>query len=120
MLAVVGMVGLAVLDWHGLSLPQPHPDAVPQLMHAFREATVLLPARGAVGYIGPTEPGVSDGEIRFIAQYALAPRLLTDDMQEVRLAIAPPGLSRPRYDQIEASGWISIASLPGGVRVYRR
>ena len=119
-LVLVGAWGLGVLDWHAATLPDPRSDAVPQLMIAFRESAALVPATGTLAYVSPSVPTLSDGDIRFIAQYALAPRLLTDDVTNQRIAIAPPGLDAERHVQMLAGGWTSGDPLPGGVRVYRR
>ena len=89
-------------------------------MIAFRESAALVPATGTLAYVSPSVPTLSDGDIRFIAQYALAPRLLTDDVTNQRIAIAPPGLDAERHVQMLAGGWTSGDPLPGGVRVYRR
>jgi hypothetical protein len=89
-------------------------------MIAFRESAALVPATGTLAYVSPSVPTLSDGDIRFIAQYALAPRLLTDDVTNQRVAIAPPGLDAERHVQMLAGGWTSGDPLPGGVRVYRR
>jgi hypothetical protein len=118
--AAAGIIGLLILGWSALSLPPARPDTVDQLMTAFRAAGPHLPARGTVGYVGPSAPTVSDGEIRYIAQYALAPRLLVDDLANQAVAIAPPALDARRSAEIIAQGWTAGPALDGGVRVYRR
>lgn len=119
-LVLIGLWGLAVLDWRGLSLPAAKQDAVGQLMEAFRESSPLIPENGTLGYVAPSEPSVSDGEIRFIAQFALAPRVLLDDLTNQRVAISPPSLDSARHAAMLASGWTASAFLPHGVRVYHR
>ena len=119
-MSLVGAWGLAVLSWYGFSLPRANQDAVGQLKEAFSESKPLIPISGTLGYVSSSAPSVSDGEIRFIAQYALAPRVLLDDLTNQHVAIAPPSLDSARHAAMLASGWTDSTLLPHGVRVYRR
>lgn len=119
-LMFIGIYGLAVLNWQGYNLPDPRPDAVAHLMAAFGGAIEFLPTSGTIGYVGPQDPTVSDGEVRFIAQYALAPRLIVDDLSDQRAAISRPGLASEVHQAMLTQGWVVTRELPGGIRIYRR
>ena len=100
---------------------QPDPWAVESGMRRFAGAATQLPAFGAVGYLSDV-PFQDRGTLAFlVAQYALAPRLLTPvEQKDPQQAVG--NFSQP-IDYAKAgakAGYRMEADIGNGVVLYRK
>jgi len=79
-----------------------------------------LPVRGHVLYVA-TAPNPTDAQaMRFMAQEALVPLVMVDDVTAADAAVTGPAASPTIDTSMVNAGLTLVAVAPGGVRVYRR
>ncbi|MCC7243370.1 MAG: hypothetical protein IT180_15700 [Acidobacteria bacterium] len=105
---------------HFSALPPARADGVAHLLALYEGAVPYLPANQPVAFLQRTPGSVDSIELRFVVQYAIVPRLLTDDPTAASVAVSPPAFSREEKLATQESGWRLIATLDGGVCVYAR
>ncbi|HMR75234.1 MAG TPA: hypothetical protein PKD61_08980 [Polyangiaceae bacterium] len=140
-LRIVAVMGLLLLaTWTtrrslGFAEPEPHESCPERLSRRYLPLKPHLPSSGVIGYIGPelTEDGCNS---KFMAQYVLAPLLVTHVWEENIRAVArrtdfvvPVTLPLVIVDQAEpeAANWIRdspqfslLMDFGDGVLLYGR
>jgi hypothetical protein len=96
-------------------------DQITQMLAAYRKLPTYLPAAGEIGFVATTGDPTFDSANYYVAQYALAPRVVVLPIgPHVRFVItgvnAPPGIDRTPALQ----GFELVALRDMGVRVFRR
>lgn len=96
-------------------------DHVTQMLAAYRQLTTYLPASGEIGFLMTTDNQTFNSANYYVAQYALAPRVVVLPIgPHVRFVItgvnAPPGIDRMPVLQ----GFELVGLRDMGVRVFRR
>jgi len=122
---VAALVTVMFSAWQGLTAQPPVRDATPdqisQMRAAYRQLTTYLPASGEIGFLMTTDNQTFNSANYYVAQYALAPRVVVLPIgSHVRFVItgvnAPPGIDRmPVLEGFELVGLRDM-----GVRVFRR
>jgi hypothetical protein len=116
--ALVWAVLSAAIAWG--SAPAPGVDSVTALEMEFRALARVLPPSGAVGFLR-YEVDDDRGDrimVFYVAQYALAPRLVEKRTDREFLIVARDALRRGVDDRL--AGFEPVASSKEGYRVYRR
>jgi hypothetical protein len=90
--------------------------AVAQIEHVARVDD--LPA--TVGYLGFADEATQASGDRYQTQYALAPRLLTDDLAIVDVVLSARGAPASLDQDSRLGAFVLVRVAPGGIRVYRR
>jgi hypothetical protein len=95
-----------------------HPVA--DLDAEFRSLVEHLPSRGVIGFLDPHEDAteIDGGLTWFIAQYALAPRVVVSRVGP-EFVIVARGTARPGGDS-RLDGYAHVTSVDGDHRLYRR
>lgn len=121
---VVCIVQLAIYQHHLARAPVP-PDLITPVRAAFAALHVDLPATGAIGFL-PTlaDPTLAVGSF-FVAQYALAPHVLSLELDKAGLVIAGPTATLMTDDDPRLRGFAFVGERAGGmeggaIRLYRR
>ena len=96
------------------------PDPTDDLDAEFSALAEHLPPRGLVGFLDRYADGGTDDAARtwFVAQYALAPRVVVSRVGPEFLIVAS-GAAKPGGDP-RLDGYIHIETVAGGHRLYRR
>jgi hypothetical protein len=113
-------------DWRRIR--EARPDAVTRDEEQFRSLIAFLPTRGRIGYLQPPDwPGAAAVRRFYVAQYALAPRLIVMHTEPEIVIVTPRAsgasgatrgasvLSDPRL-----AGFQLAARSATGVRLFRR
>ncbi len=119
-LAVLGLVVIAASLRQASVTSGMRPDGTDHVVSLYRAARSSLPARGTVAFIQSTTDSASAAELRFLAQYALVPLVLTSDTTAARVLVTSPQFSDARDETLRAAGWRSTAVSHGGIRIYER
>ena len=122
---VAALVTVMFSAWQALTAQPPvrdvTPDQISQMRAAYRQLTTYLPASGEIGFLMTTDNQTFNSANYYVAQYALAPRVVVLPIgSHVRFVItgvnAPPGIDRmPVLEGFELVGLRDM-----GVRVFRR
>jgi hypothetical protein len=117
-IVLAGSLASAVAAWRGAAARPP--DPVGALEAEFRALARVLPPTGAVGFLKYYEDDGRADHIRvyYVAQYALAPRLVVKRTDPAFLIVAP-GASRPGGDE-RLQGFHLIVSSNEGYHLYQR
>jgi hypothetical protein len=113
-------VAVSMLAAHAASLGIARPDGTISVLSLYRSARPALPASGYVAFVPTENDPVGGGATRFLAQYALAPIVLVDDVADVAAAITGPAAPESLDRTLAERGLSLHAVESGGVRVYRR
>jgi len=122
---VAALVTIVFAAWQALTAPPAvrdvTSDQISQMLAAYRKLPTYLPAAGEIGFVTTTGDPTFDSANYYVAQYALAPRVVVLPIgPHVRFVItgvnAPPGIDRMPVLQ----GFELVALRDMGVRVFRR
>lgn len=95
---------------------RPTPDNVGPLLDWYHRVSAEVPSDGRIGFLSTVE----DSTAMFVAQHALAPRLLVTTFDDTAVVITGPGASAVVDQDPRLVGFRLQAVSSGGVRVYRR
>lgn len=122
---VAALVTVMFSAWQALTAEPPVREAisdqVTQMRAVYSQLTTYLPASGEIGFLMTTDNPTFNSANYYVAQYALAPRVVVLPIgSHVRFVItgvnAPPGIDRtPPLQGFELVGLRAM-----GVRVFRR
>ena len=117
-IVLAGSLASAVAAWRDAAA-RPL-DSVGALEAEFRSLAHVMPPAGVVGFLKYYE---EDGRadhllVYYVAQYALAPRLVVKRTDPEFLIVAPGALSPGRDNRLR--NFLPIASSINGYRVYQR
>jgi len=117
---LVGAVGVALL-LAAVGAPAPvATHAVGPVLAAYRTAALDLPDRGPIAFVTTSDDPTTASAHQYLAQHALAPRLVVVSTDEVAAAVTEPG-APTRVDAILAAVGLRLVRVTAeGVRVYRR
>lgn len=96
------------------------PDRMSEQDAEFRAFIAYLPPSGTIGFLQPFD-GWSDTSVRthYAAQYALAPRVVTESRLTEEFVIVALDAAGPEGDP-RLAGFVEVARVPGGHRLFRR
>ena len=117
---VVVAVAVAMLAVHAASLGSARRDGTTSVLALYRSARPSLPASGYVAFMPTETDPIGSSATRFLAQYALAPLVLVDNLASVTDAITGPAASANLDHTLAEQGLVLRAVAAGGIRVYRR
>jgi hypothetical protein len=90
-------------------------------MTLYASVAAELPAGARIGFVSLLADRAASGAARFIAQNALAPRLLDSDLTAVSFVVTTPAAPRGELDDDpRLTGFELIRTSAGGIRIYRR
>jgi hypothetical protein len=95
-------------------------DSVTSIEQEFRALARVLPPSGAVGFLrfAADDDSVDHTMVFYLAQYALAPRLV-EKRTDLEFLVVARGAMRPGRDD-RLAGFEPVASSKEGYRVYQR
>ena len=94
---------------------------VGHLMTLYASVAAELPIGARVGFVSLLADRAASGAARFIAQNALAPRLLDSDLTAVSFVVTTPAAPRGELDDDpRLAGFELLRTSAGGIRIYRR
>ncbi|MCC7126753.1 MAG: hypothetical protein IT178_18020 [Acidobacteria bacterium] len=117
---LLGALVITASARYGMSLATASADGSEHVLSLYRAARPSLPARGPVVFLQAPADDAAAAEMRFLAQLALAPLVLTSDATGARVAISTPNFPADRDAAIQSAGWRATAMLHGGIRIYAR
>jgi len=118
MAAIAASLAWAVVhSWRGAVPADPTVDA---LLRSYLSVAPVLPPDARVGFLPVTADPTLATTTHFLAQYALAPRVVDLEFRDVALAVTGPGAPPAVDEDARLVGFELILVSDGGVRVYRR
>jgi hypothetical protein len=117
---VVVAIAVSMLAVHAASLGSARRDGATSVLALYRSARPSLPASGYVAFMPTETDPIDSSATRFLAQYALAPLVLVDDLASVTDAITGPAAAENLDRTLAEQGLVLRAVAAGGIRVYRR
>lgn len=117
---LLGALVISASARYGMSLATASADGSAHVLSLYRAARPSLPARGRVVFLQTPADDAAGAEMRFLAQLALTPLVLTSDAHGARVAISTPNFPADSDAAVQAAGWRSVALLHGGIRIYER
>jgi hypothetical protein len=119
-IGLVLAVAVSMLAVHAAGLGTARGDGSASMLSLYRSAKPALPERGYVAFVPTDADPVAGGATRFLAQYALAPLVLVDDIASAPAAITGPAAGESVDRMLVERGLSLDFVLSGGIRVYRR
>ena len=110
------------LAFAGAQLRRPVQDDLPveRIVGYYSALAPSIDAGLRVGFIGAGPDPTAAGLAHFLAQYALAPRVVDESLAAVTMAISAPGAPASLDGDPRLAGFELERVGEGGVRVYRR
>ena len=113
-------LAVSMLAIHTVGLGTARGDGSAAMLSLYRSAKPALPASGFVAFVPTDADPVAGSATRFLAQYALAPLVLVDDIASAPAAITGPAAGESVDRTLVERGLSLDVVLSGGIRVYRR
>jgi hypothetical protein len=117
---VVLAIAVSMLAVRAATLGTAQSDGTTSVLALYRSARPTLPASGYVAFLPTETDPTGSSATRFLAQYALAPIVLVDDIASVTDAITGPAAAESLDRTLAERGLVLRAVSAGGIRVYRR
>ena len=95
-------------------------DNVGRVLTLYASVAAHLPAGERIGFVSSIAARDESGAAMFLAQNALAPRLLDANLAAVSLVISAPAAPESLDDDPRLIDFELIGRAPGGIRIYRR
>jgi len=119
--AAVTLVALGQTAGHLIMLGPPTPDQIGPLLAAYESVEGMLPAGGSVGFLATSQDEVLNTVNYYVAQQALAPRVLTRDLgSTTEFIVTTTGIPQDGGGHPALSGFRLAGTGVLDVRVFRR
>ena len=110
----IALVAAALAGHAGLKLSRQPPDDARELVECYLELTPALPPSGRIGFLRTTAQEPDASRQYFLAQAALAPRIVDAASEEVQLVVSGP------HGPATVAGFDLLATASNGARAYGR
>lgn len=118
--ALVVFCSVASLVYRGAVGARPAADDVGRILTLYASVAADLPAGERIGFVSAVAARAESGAMMYLAQNALAPRLLDADLAAVSFVISTPAAPESLDADVRLIGFELIGRPPGGIRIYRR
>ena len=118
--ALVVLCSLASLAYRDTVGARPAPDDVARLLNLYTSVASRLPAGERIGFVSSVADRARSTAMLYLAQNALAPRLLDPGLAGVSHVISTPSTPESLDDDPRLTDFQLIGSTPEGIRIYRR
>lgn len=115
-LAIVS--GFAALAWRAAT-DRWQPDPFGPVIAQYEQVAPVLPARGRIGLLPAVADPLKSAGVAYMAQYALVPRLLDQNLVDVSVIVTTPGATDAVDRDPRVAGFRLVGTFPGDIRVYR-
>jgi hypothetical protein len=118
---VLALIALAQSAVHVARMPPPPADGIGAVLAAYESVAPLLPADGLIGFVETSADADLNRLNYYLAQHALAPRLLSREPDvAANVVITTPG-GPPDAEKVpRLAGFTLIGTGLGEIRVFRR
>lgn len=105
---------------HRVAVDRPAPDNVGEILASYAAVASDLPAVGRIGFLSLIANPTTAGATAFLAQNALAPRLLDPNLTAVPFVVTTPRAPKTLDDDPRLTSFDLITASPAGIRISRR
>lgn len=120
LVALVVSCSLGSLAYREAVGARPVADDIGRLLALYASVAADLPPGERIGFVSAVSDRAKSGAMMYLAQNALAPRLLDANLAAVSLVISTPAAPQSLDDDLRLIGFELIGRTPGGIRIYRR
>jgi hypothetical protein len=117
---LVVLCSLASLAYRDAVGARPAPDDVARLLTLYTSVASGLPPGERIGFVSSVADRARSTAMLYLAQNALAPRLLDPGLAGVSHVISTPSAPESLDDDPRLTDFHLIGRTPEGVRIYRR
>ena len=118
--ALVVLCSLASLAYRDMVGARSVTDDVAPLLTLYTSVASRLPAGERIGFVSSVADRARSTAMLYLAQNALAPRLLDPGLAEVSHVISTPSAPESLDDDPRLTDFQLSGSTPEGIRIYRR
>jgi hypothetical protein len=118
--ALVVLCSLASLAYRDMVGARSVTDDVAHLLTLYTSVASRLPADERIGFVSSVADRARSTAMLYLAQNALAPRLLDPGLAGVSHVISTPSTPESLDDDPRLTDFQLIGSTPEGIRIYRR